>query len=207
MLIPASAKGPAMPASTPIMSWSSTASTLNARYGPVVAVASATSATSHTTVSSSFVRIVADQLESASHSSPLAAGSTRCIQSCSGWTTNGSGIASVRRRELLGRHLGRDDVDEHARALLEAGGAGEPGDDVHVPVEVLVALVVRRGVEHHVVGHVADGAAEALEARAQRSPDRDDIRRRRLRQVGLVLLGDHEHLVRCAAPEGADGHD
>src|SRR3546814_8875618 len=70
--------------------------------------------------------------------------------------------------------LGSDDVDEHSGALLEAGEAREPRHDVHVPVERAV-VVVWRGVEHQVVGHLAEVAAEQQQRIAQRAPDGHDI--------------------------------
>src|SRR5688500_10998502 len=64
--------------------------------------------------------------------------------------------------QLCGRHLGCDDVDEDTGAELEAGPRRELGQHVGVPVEdPLVA--VRRGVEHDVVGHVAEAVPEAAQ--------------------------------------------
>ena len=66
--------------------------------------------------------------------------------------------------EVPGGQLGGDDVDQHAGALLEPGQAGEPRDHVDVPVERAL-VVVRGGVEHEVVGDVADLACAAAGAR------------------------------------------
>ena len=74
------------------------------------------------------------------------------------------GLGSADDRELLRRHLGRDDVDHHARALLEPRHAREPGQQVHVPV-VRTGVAVRRGVEHQVVRHVSHAWPAAWPAR------------------------------------------
>src|SRR5918993_4495411 len=63
-----------------------------------------------------------------------------------------AGRGGVLRRvdEAPGRELGRDDVDRHAGALLEAGDAGQPRHQVDVPV-VRAGVPVRGGVEDDVV--------------------------------------------------------
>ena len=84
------------------------------------------------------------------------------------------------------------------------GQAREARDDVDVPVERAL-VVVRRGVEHEVVGGVADVRSRAGAARRGsrgRRPRRRAVRCSR----GGTSCGarQHEHLVGRAAPERAD---
>src|SRR3546814_1198645 len=71
--------------------------------------------------------------------------------------------------------------------------------DVPVPVERAV-VVVWRGVEHQVVGHLAEVAAEQQQRIAQRAPDGHDIGGGGMLEVPAVGARDHQHLVGGAAP-------
>ena len=79
------------------------------------------------------------------------------------------------------------------------------GQQVNVPVEA-TRCPIGRGVEHDVVGDRAHRRFEASEAVADCAAHAGDVERRGAVDVGVVRLGDDEHLVGRTAPVRAD-HD
>ena len=117
-------------------------------------------------------------------------------------TLGGSGLDGL-ATQLRGSGLGRDDVDHHAGATLEARRRDQLRPQVHVPVERAV-VVMRCGVEADVVRHVAVRVAQHLDGVADGSTDRRQRLVAGVGEVQFVVARDDEQLVRSAAPVRAD---
>ncbi len=79
------------------------------------------------------------------------------VQVSKDWVRDGRALSSPLAKDRGGLLRGND-VDQDAGPLLEPDDARDARQHVDVPVE-LVVVVVRQGVEHHVVGQVSDPLA------------------------------------------------
>src|SRR3989304_9713903 len=104
--------------------------------------------------------------------------------------------------------LRRDRVDEEPGSPLEARHAGELGDDLQVPVEVVEGPGAERcAVEHVVEWRIAGDPPHAPQDLAKKPRQRGELPRVRLLVGGTMAAGEDPGLEGKARGGGGQGHE